>query len=52
MRRTFAHVTVKDRMPRILTQVIDTVHKQEGRMKDQFGEVGIIILILYSIGAL
>lgn len=51
LRRTFAHVTVKDRMPRILTQVIDTVHKEEGRMKDQFGEVGIIIL-LYSIGAL
>ena len=40
MCRTFAYVTVKDRMPRILTQVIDTVHKEEGKMKEQYGEVG------------
>ena len=37
--RTFAYVTVKDRMPRILTQVIDTVHKEEANMKAQYGEV-------------
>lgn len=40
--RTFAYVTVKDRMPRILTQVIDTVHKEEGRMKEQYGEVSYV----------
>ena len=42
--RTFAYVTVKDRMPRILTQVIDTVHKEETNMKTQYGEVSWMIM--------
>ena len=32
-------MTVKDRMPKILTQVIDTIHNQEKRLAEQYGEV-------------
>ena len=37
--RTFAYVTLKDRMPRILTQVIDTVNKEEAKMNALYGTV-------------
>ena len=37
--RTFAHLTVKDRMPRILTQVIDTVNQEEKNVFKTHGEV-------------
>lgn len=37
---TFAYVTVKDRMPRILTQVIDTIHREQEKLKELHGEAG------------
>ena len=39
--RTFAHVTLKERMPRILTQAIDTIHRQQERLYTEHGEVGV-----------
>jgi len=39
--RTFAHVTLKERMPRILTQAIDTIHREQERVYTQHGEVGV-----------
>lgn len=39
--RTFAHVTLKERMPRILTQAIDTIHREQERVYAQHGEVGV-----------
>lgn len=37
---TFAYVTLKERMPKILTQVIDTVHREEASMNEKYGEAG------------
>ena len=37
--RTFAYLTVKDRMPRILTQVVDTVNREEKTISDAHGVV-------------
>ncbi len=37
--RTFAYKTLIDRMPKILTQVIDTVHREERSLLDKHGEV-------------
>ena len=37
--RTFAYVTLKERMPKVLTQVIDTIHREEKSIYSQFGEV-------------
>ena len=42
---TFAHVTLRDRMPRILTQVIDTVNKEESVMNKKFGQVCVNFII-------
>lgn len=39
--RTFAHVTLKERMPRILTQAIDTIHREQERVYAQHGEVSV-----------
>ena len=46
--RTFAYVTVKDRMPRILTQVIDTVNKEEAKMNALYGTVSYRIILILS----
>lgn len=37
--RTFAYLTLKDRMPRILTQIIDTVNREEKNVAKEHGEV-------------
>ena len=37
--RTFANLTLKDRMPRILTQVVDTVNREEKNLVKQHLEV-------------
>eukprot|EP00731_Ephydatia_muelleri_P036237 Em0221g2a len=37
---TFAYVTLKERMPKVLTQVIDTIHREEKSIYSQFGEDG------------
>ena len=37
--RDFAYPTVKDRIPAILTKVIDTLHQQKGTLKEKHGKV-------------
>ncbi len=39
--RTFAYRTLKDRMPRILTQVIDTINREEKQVSQEHQEVGV-----------
>ena len=41
--RTFAYLTLKDRMPLILTQVIDTVNRQEKVTAGDHGQVNLQI---------
>jgi len=36
---SFAYVTVKDRLPRILVQIIDTLHKQKERILKDHDQV-------------
>ncbi|XP_068198063.1 damage-control phosphatase ARMT1 [Antennarius striatus] len=38
---SFAYLTVKDRMPTILTKVIDTIHRNKNQFLEQYGEEGI-----------
>lgn len=38
---SFAYVTIKDRLPQILTKVIDTVHRHKNTFFEKYGEVGI-----------
>ncbi|XP_053321531.1 damage-control phosphatase ARMT1 [Spea bombifrons] len=38
---SFAYVTVKDRLPQILTKVIDTVHRNKHKFLEEYGEDGI-----------
>ncbi|XP_068609953.1 damage-control phosphatase ARMT1 [Brachionichthys hirsutus] len=38
---SFAYLTVRDRMPTILTKVIDTIHRNRGSFLEQHGEEGI-----------
>ena len=45
--RTFAYVTLKERMPKVLTQVIDTIHREERSVASQFGEVSKLSLPLH-----
>ena len=46
--RTFAYKTVKDRMPLILTQVVDSFHKLEPTVRKSHGDVsGIATRFLY-----
>ena len=39
--RTFAYHTLKDRMPRILTQVVDTFNREEKTVAASHGEVSL-----------
>ena len=41
--RTFAYLTLKDRMPLILTQVIDTVNREEKVTAREHGQVSLQI---------
>lgn len=38
--RSFAYLTVKDRLPTILTKVIDTIHRNKDKFLEEHGEVG------------
>nr|XP_033807891.1 damage-control phosphatase ARMT1 [Geotrypetes seraphini]XP_033807892.1 damage-control phosphatase ARMT1 [Geotrypetes seraphini] len=38
---SFAYFTVKDRLPQILTKVIDTVHRSKNAFSEAYGEEGI-----------
>ncbi|XP_076873853.1 damage-control phosphatase ARMT1 [Brachyhypopomus gauderio] len=38
---SFAYLTVRDRMPLILTKVIDTLHRNKSKFFDEHGEVGV-----------
>ncbi|XP_029983897.1 damage-control phosphatase ARMT1 [Sphaeramia orbicularis] len=38
---SFAYLTVKDRLPTILTKVIDTIHRNKNKFFEEFGEEGI-----------
>lgn len=37
--RSFAYLTVKDRLPTILTKVIDTIHRNKNKFFEEHGEV-------------
>lgn len=37
--RSFAYLTVKDRLPTILTKVIDTIHRSKDKFFEEYGEV-------------
>lgn len=39
--RSFAYLTVKDRLPTILTKVIDTIHRNKNTFFEEHGEEGI-----------
>lgn len=39
--RSFAYLTVRDRLPTILTKVIDTIHRNKNTFLEQHGEVGV-----------
>lgn len=39
--RSFAYLTVKDRLPTILTKVIDTIHRNKNKFFEEYGEVRI-----------
>ncbi|XP_034018467.1 damage-control phosphatase ARMT1 [Thalassophryne amazonica] len=39
--RSFAYFTVKDRLPTILTKVIDTIHRNKSKFFEDYGEEGI-----------
>lgn len=41
--RSFAYLTVKDRMPTILTRVIDTIHRNKDKFLEEYGKVGCCI---------
>ncbi|KAM9311008.1 damage-control phosphatase ARMT1 [Gastrophryne carolinensis] len=38
---SFAYLTVKDRLPQILTRVIDSVHRYKNQFLEEYGEEGI-----------
>ncbi|KAL7388022.1 hypothetical protein ABVT39_005526 [Epinephelus coioides] len=38
---SFAYFTVKDRLPTILTKVIDTIHRNKNKFFEEYGEEGI-----------
>ncbi|XP_076011044.1 damage-control phosphatase ARMT1 [Genypterus blacodes] len=39
---SFAYFTVKDRLPTILTKVIDTIHRNKNKFFEEFGEEGVL----------
>ncbi|XP_039873711.1 damage-control phosphatase ARMT1 [Simochromis diagramma] len=38
---SFAYLTVRDRLPTILTKVVDTIHRNKNKFFEEYGEVGI-----------
>ncbi|KAM9338854.1 damage-control phosphatase ARMT1 [Symphorus nematophorus] len=38
---SFAYLTVKDRLPTILTKVVDTIHRNKNKFFEEYGEEGI-----------
>ncbi len=46
--RTFAYKTLKDRMPKIVTQVIDTVNREESNLFTKYGEVCECVMCVIS----
>uniref|UniRef100_A0A3P8WLN8 Sugar phosphate phosphatase n=2 Tax=Cynoglossus semilaevis TaxID=244447 RepID=A0A3P8WLN8_CYNSE len=38
---SFAYLTIKDRLPTILTKVIDTIHRNKNKFFEEYGEKGI-----------
>ncbi|KAM9552557.1 damage-control phosphatase ARMT1 [Salvelinus alpinus] len=38
---SFAYLTVRDRLPTILTRVIDTIHRNKNKFFEEFGEEGV-----------
>ncbi|XP_069484411.1 damage-control phosphatase ARMT1 isoform X2 [Ambystoma mexicanum] len=40
---SFAYVTIKDRLPQILTKVIDTVHRHKNTFFEKYGEEGLAV---------
>ncbi|XP_075459183.1 damage-control phosphatase ARMT1 isoform X2 [Ascaphus truei] len=38
---SFAYFTIKDRLPQILTKVIDTVHRNKHKFLEEYGEEGV-----------
>lgn len=40
--RSFAYLTVKDRLPTILTKVIDTIHRNKNKFFEEYGEVRVV----------
>lgn len=40
--RSFAYLTIKDRIPQILTKVIDTLHRHKSEFFEKHGEVRIV----------
>ncbi|CAN9507486.1 unnamed protein product [Ophioblennius macclurei] len=38
---SFAYLTIKDRMPTILTKVVDTIHRNKNKFFEEYGEEGI-----------
>lgn len=37
--RSFAYLTIRDRLPTILTKVIDTIHRNKNKFFEEYGEV-------------
>ncbi len=46
--RSFAYLTVRDRLPTILTKVIDTIHRNKNKFFEEYGEVSVVINQLNS----
>lgn len=42
--RSFAYLTIKDRIPQILTKVIDTLHRHKSEFFEKHGEVRIVLI--------
>ncbi|XP_045917600.1 damage-control phosphatase ARMT1 isoform X2 [Micropterus dolomieu] len=41
LNKSFAYLTVRDRLPTILTKVIDTIHRNKNKFFEEYGEEGI-----------
>lgn len=41
--RSFAYLTVRDRLPTILTKVIDTIHRNKNKFFEEYGQVRIVL---------
>uniref|UniRef100_A0A8C0H3V9 Uncharacterized protein n=1 Tax=Chelonoidis abingdonii TaxID=106734 RepID=A0A8C0H3V9_CHEAB len=39
---SFAYFTIKDRLPQILTKVIDTLHRHKNEFFEEYGEVRVL----------